>query len=609
MSFWAELKRRNVVRVGVAYAVVAWLLIEVASTLFPLLQLPVWTVTFVAALLLLGFPVALVLSWAYELTPDGLKKSRDVAQADSITPATGRKIDRVIMVVLAVAVLFLVVDNYVLDDSSEPLSMAVADDSTSPDSGIDETEAVVAGPSVAVLPFENLSSDPEQDYVADGISLELRDQLNSAQDLYVTPREHVLPFKGTTDSLPTIAARLRVEHLLTGSVRRSGETVRVSAALIRANDEARVWNASYDGPREEVLDFQRTIAAEVIEALTGAFDADAVDIFAGGTENEAAYDLYLRALAIPDPNRQIGLLREALTLDPDFALAQIRLATNSLGRARALGAGGNQEVLSEAERAVQRAVDLAPELLETQLLVAQKNLDIGQLLAAEQAYLAAIEQSGARDSRVLQSYGNFLVLVGRLRDAIPYLEQARRLAPYSGGPNTFLAMIYDGLGDEARSNELQQAADPLFTNMGGLRYGPAFWRHSYRGDLDEALRYGALGFGNAFSESFVTDADTTLALMRETYESAESQLAGAQQLVALFAALHGDIDLAVNAWRKTLQSSNAYMIFHWTQLMAPVRVHPRFKEALVEAGFVRYWRQAEWPDQCSPLGDDDFVCE
>ena len=170
-------------------------------------------------------------------------------------------------------------------------------------------------------------------------------------------------------------------------------------------------------------------------------------------------------------------------------------------------------------------------------------------------------------------------------------------------------MVYDSLGQTARSEELARSAEPLFVSVPFVKYGPAFWRAMYRQDYVEARRVGALSLGGTqFRGNDFTDRDAMLAWARETFEEPRAQFANAQQFVALFAANFGDTELAVKAWRKTLQSSSAYMAFHWTPLMTAVRADPNFKDTLREAGFVDYWRQAGWPDQCRPVGEDDFEC-
>ncbi len=197
-SVWGELKRRNVVRVAIAYAVVAWLSIEVSATTFPMLKLPEWAATFVTVLLIIGFPVAVIFAWAYEFTPEGLKKEKDVDRSESITHITGRKIDFVIIGVLVVAVGFLLVDKLYLGEGD-----------TAPDEVI-ATERK----SIAVLPFDNMSDDPGNEYFSDGISEDILNLLVKVPELRVTSRSSAFSFKGQNVDIPTIAAKLNVAYVL-----------------------------------------------------------------------------------------------------------------------------------------------------------------------------------------------------------------------------------------------------------------------------------------------------------------------------------------------------------------------------------------------------------
>jgi hypothetical protein len=187
MSLIAELKRRNVFRVGVAYAIVAWILIEVAHTAFPTLQLPDWTTTLITVLLIMGFPVALVIAWAFELTPEGIKRETAVDPAESITHVTGRKLDFAIIGLLAVAVVYFAVDKFVLEQAEVT------------------AESVAREKSIAVLPFANMSGDPDQEFFSDGISEELLNVLAKVKELRVISRTSAFAFKGTNTSVPEIA--------------------------------------------------------------------------------------------------------------------------------------------------------------------------------------------------------------------------------------------------------------------------------------------------------------------------------------------------------------------------------------------------------------------
>ena len=229
MSFIKELKRRNVIRVAIAYAIVAWLLIEITATTFPMLRLPEWTSTFVAVLVLIGFPLALILAWAYELTPEGIKLEKDVDRSESITHITGRKLDFIIIGVLVVALVLFAVERFVLLPDTAPAS--------------DSAEEIVATEvqqSIAMLPFVNMSADPEQEYFSDGLSEEILNLLAKIPDLKVIGRTSSFAFKGKDTDLRDIGQALGVKTLLEGSVRKSGERVRITAQLIDVSDGSHI---------------------------------------------------------------------------------------------------------------------------------------------------------------------------------------------------------------------------------------------------------------------------------------------------------------------------------------------------------------------------------
>jgi TolB-like protein len=226
-GFFAELNRRNVFRVGMAYVLVGWILLQIADVLFPALTLPEWTTRLVAGLLLLGFPLALFFAWAFELTPDGLKREADVPREESITHKTRRKLDFVVVGVLLVALTLMLVDKFVWQASeSAPESFVAA---TSEDK------------SIAVLPFANMSDDPANEYFSDGITEELLNLLAKVPELRVIGRTSSFQFKNKNEDLRIIGEKLGVTNILEGSVRKSGNTVRVTAQLINSSDGAHLW--------------------------------------------------------------------------------------------------------------------------------------------------------------------------------------------------------------------------------------------------------------------------------------------------------------------------------------------------------------------------------
>jgi len=315
-SFWGELRRRNVFKVMVAYAIVGWLLIEMSATVFPALKLPEWTVTFVTALILISFPIILIGAWAFEVTPDGIKRTREVPLEHSVTHITGRKFDFAIIALLVLALVFVVVDNYVLRDEPAP----APSEQTRP--AIQPVEK-----SIAVLPFVNMSSDPEQEFFSDGLSEEILNLLAKIPSLKVIGRTSSFAFKGKNQDLRGIGQALGVNTVLEGSVRKSGDRVRITAQLIDVLDGAHIWSESYDRTLTDIFAVQDDVAAAIIDALQIHVGANPTR--GRPTENAEAYALFLKARASLnafETRDAIEFVQKATELDPRFAEAYELLA-------------------------------------------------------------------------------------------------------------------------------------------------------------------------------------------------------------------------------------------------------------------------------------------
>jgi TolB-like protein/Flp pilus assembly protein TadD len=322
-SVWAELKRRNVIRVAVAYAVVAWLLIEISATLFPMLRLPEWTATFVAALLIIGFPVALILAWAFELTPEGLKKEKEVDRSESITHSTGRKLDFAIIGVLAVAVAYFVSEKFFWADDDDIVSAIVS--APQIESLSTSTEAIAN--TVAVLPFVNMSGDADQEYFSDGITEEILNALAGIRELAVTSRTSAFAFKGKSVSIPEIAQQLGVAHVLEGSVRKSGTRLRITAQLIDVASDKHLWSETYDRELTDIFAVQDEISANIAAALKVNLLGDTAARPAARAVIPDAYDAYLHGLQQMAFNTYASLaqaedyFKQAITIDRAFVRA------------------------------------------------------------------------------------------------------------------------------------------------------------------------------------------------------------------------------------------------------------------------------------------------
>jgi TolB-like protein/Tfp pilus assembly protein PilF len=322
-GLFTELKRRNVFRVGVAYAIVAWLLVEVASVILPTFGAPEWVMKVFTFLVILGFPLALILAWAFELTPEGIKRETEVDRADPITQKTSRKLDIAIIGLLVVAVVFMFVDNYVLKPE-EPEVIAEQ---------VPVVRPVAQVKSIAVLPFVNMSADPDNEYFSDGISEELLNVLSRIPDLKVAARTSAFEFKGQNRSVAEIGRLLKVSNVLEGSVRKAGSRVRVTAQLIKVEDGFHLWSDTFDRELTDIFAIQDEIAAAIATALktTLKLSTDSTDNLTG-TNSIEAYEFYLQGMQnwhlreLSTLRKAEELFLRAIEIDPDFAKAHAGLA-------------------------------------------------------------------------------------------------------------------------------------------------------------------------------------------------------------------------------------------------------------------------------------------
>ena len=326
MSFFAELKRRNVVRVGIAYVVIGWFLAQVAEFAFENFGAPDWVLKSVVVLLLIGLPLALFFAWAFELTPEGVKREKDVDRSKSITRSTGHKLNFVIIGALVLALGYFIWERQSgieqIDFAEHP-DLAIVDDGAT--SGPDKR-------SIAVLPFINMSSDQEQEWFADGLTEEILNSLARTPDLLVTARTTSFGYKGSTEPVPVIAAALGVDHVLEGSVRRGGDKFRITAQLIRAADGFHLWSQSYDRSMQDIIATQEEIAIQIANALETALDPEALaEMMDAGTSSVEAYEAYLTGLGALRASDQTGdpyetlnameSFNHAVGVDPKFAKA------------------------------------------------------------------------------------------------------------------------------------------------------------------------------------------------------------------------------------------------------------------------------------------------
>jgi TolB-like protein/Tfp pilus assembly protein PilF len=431
-NFVAELKRRNVYKVAVAYAVVAWLLIQISTQVFPFFDIPNSAVRVVVLLLVLGFPVALVLAWAFEITPEGIKRESEIAAHESITQHTGRKLIRITIAVAVAAggmLAFQLLRPKLMKDST-------ATPSKSP------VTAVIPNKSIAVLPFLNLSEEKANAYFADGVQDQILTDLSQIADLKVISRTSVMQYKsGITRDLREIGQQLGVAHLLEGSVQRAANKIRVNAQLIDARTDAHLWAQTYDRDLADVFAIQSEIAKAIADQLQAKLSPNEKKaIEQPPTTDLAAFDLYSRAKSLlltaafsatsdPDRRKAIELLDEAVKRDPSFfdAYCQLALAHETIYAVR--GFDHTQARLALAEAAVQAATRLRPDAAETHLARAQYLYYGRRDYAGALAELEIARRALPNDPGLFELTGYILRRRGHQEEGLRNLERAVELDP------------------------------------------------------------------------------------------------------------------------------------------------------------------------------------
>src|SRR4051812_40184836 len=422
-NFFAELKRRNVYKVAVAYAVVSWLLVQIATQVFPFFDIPNWTVRVVVLLLTLGFPVALVLAWAFEITPEGIKRESEIATDESITQHTGRKL---IGITIAVAVAaggmmaFQLLRPRLMTERIPAVSPAA------PDAAISEN-------SIAVLPFLDMSQAKDQGYFSDGISEELLNLLAKIPQLKVAARTSSFSFRDKQLEIPEIARQLRVAHVLEGSVRKSGDQLRITTQLIRAADGYHLWSETYDRKMDDIFKTQDEIAGEVVRELKVKLLAAAPKV---RPTDPQAYALYLQAKGLarqftPDAfAKSDALFRQALEIDPRYAPAWTGLAVNFNAKV-GMGLISSEEGYARAREAAEKALAIEPEYAPAHAALGLSAMQSDNDLVGAARHLEralALDPTGVA---ILSGSANLLSSLGRLDQALALHEAAVRRDPVS----------------------------------------------------------------------------------------------------------------------------------------------------------------------------------
>jgi TolB-like protein/Tfp pilus assembly protein PilF len=419
-KFFGELKRRNVYKVAVAYAVVAWLLIQVATQVFPLFEIPNWAIRLVVLLLIIGFPVALVFAWAFELTPQGLKRTEDVDLNKSITRGTGRKLDFVIIAVLLIVIAVFAYQRFGPGKK-----------------GLVTMPSAIPEKSIAVLPFENRSEDKANAYFADGIQDEILTRLSKIADLKVISRTSTQHYKSAPENLPEIARELGVAHVVEGSVQKSGDGVRVNVQLIKAANDSHLWADTFDRKLTDIFSVESEVAKAIADQLRAKLTGQEEQVIAAKpTDSPDAYDAYLRGLAysakIQVPANVLGAqkyLKEAVRLDPNFALAWALLSFVDARGYLTATLQPTVDLREEARQAAETALTLQPNLGEAILPKGYYHYACLKDYDTAERYFEQARPLLPNNSRIPESLAYLARRRGQWERSEAYFHEAERLDP------------------------------------------------------------------------------------------------------------------------------------------------------------------------------------
>ncbi len=467
MSFLAELRRRNVIRMAGLYLVGAWLVVQVAETLLPIFGTPDWVLKALVVLLAIGVVPALVFSWIYELTPDGLKRDADVDPAQSIASTTGKRMDRLLLVGMLVVIGAIAADRWwpkgespAPPGTASTPAIAQPSDAAAPAASDPKGEAAGVVRGIAVLPFDNLSPDPDNAFFAGGVYEEVLTKLSRINELRVISRTSMERIAKDDLEVGAIGQRLGVSHVLEGSVRRAGDQIRVTVQLIEAATDAHVWAENYDRKLDDVFAIQSEIALAIAGQLEISLSPQLqANINVRPTQNQAAYALYLRAL---DERRSwraavgfqaiIDLLEPAVAADADFLDARVLLA-EAYGRMAWLNADPDGAFADKARRLVADIVQRWPEQPQREIAQGHLVYNLDRDYARALIHFEAARERLPNDPTVLSSLAGSYKRLGRDSEFLATIRRVVEIDPESAisSSELMLALIANDLLEEGLS--------------------------------------------------------------------------------------------------------------------------------------------------------------
>ena len=575
-SFFSELKRRNVYKVAVAYAVVAWLTIQAASIFLPAFNAPQWAMQIVILILVVGFPIALAFSWAFEITPEGIVRETEVNPNASITHHTGRKLVA-LTIVLAVVATGLLIFQFVRPGSTSPSAPSISNKS------------------IAVLPFENLSDDKNTAYFSDGITEEILNALAQIPNLKVAARRSAFQFKGSDLDLRKIGQVLGVAHILEGSLQKAGDQVRINVQLVDAQNGLQAWSEKYDRKLDNVFavedEIAKAIATKLRVQLTGGGGQQLVT---DRTNNPRAHELYLRGLTLlaargPGLREADNSFQQAVKLDPNYAQAWGALAITDL-LLPAYGLDSFDASLPRAESAAQRALSLDSNTASAYVAVGLANTIRCHWPEANEAFRHALVLAPG-DAEAVNQYAQFLSAIGQLEPSLREIERAQQLDPLSPIIGVIHAGALAALGrDDAAEAEIKKILEthPEFAPTHAWAAAQYIERKMYPKAEAELRSLGTLSGQNGDAKALLargladpTQRAAALASLETSPDHADIR----QDTIwyAWYLILFGERDRALNELEIfAVKHNSSFASLLWNRSFDPLRDEPRFKAVLAK---------------------------
>ena len=468
MSLYNELKRRNVFRVAMTYIVASWLIIQVAETIFPAFGISDAVLRYIVIVLSIGFVPALIFSWVFELTPEGFAKEVSADQEHSITRFTGKELDRSIILLLAIALSYFAFDKFVLD----PRRDAQLVKTTTQEARSGASGQSIAHPSIAVLPFVNMSDDAGNEYFSDGLSEELLNLLSQIPQLKVASRTSAFSYKGKDFKIADVGRELNVDHVLEGSVRKSGDVIRITAQLIKVEDGFHMWSETWDRSLDNIFAIQDEIATAVVDQLE-------ITLLGGVPKIEETdpetYALYLQAryfsnLLTPDGWEQArDLYKQALEIDPEYAAAWAGLSRNYINLA-----GYNllppEEGYPAGREAARKALEIDPDTAPAHAALGWISMVYETDLKVSAEHLRRALELDPSNMSTIRNAATFSYSLGQLDYALLLGEFSVSRDPVNPSGYFNLAQHYTLAGRYAEAIEAAETALKLSPGMPGAQY-------------------------------------------------------------------------------------------------------------------------------------------